>query len=194
MAWFERAFCRSGPWRAFTRRAVLPWALQGVDLEGDVLEVGAGSGAMAAGILESFPDARLVVTDYDPSMGEAARRRLDALGTRASVEQADATKLRYEDATFDAVVSFIMLHHVVDWEDALAEVARVLRPGGVFVGYDLAASAPGRWLHQVQRERQRMVTITEMRDQLTRLPFKDHVLRPGFGRLVMRFRATKAAG
>jgi ubiquinone/menaquinone biosynthesis C-methylase UbiE len=192
MSWLERAFCRSRPWEVFTRRLVLPWALQGVTLRGDILEIGGGSGAMAAGILRSFPEARLVVTDYDPAMVQTARSRLDRFSDRVMVQQADAARLAFDEASFDGVVSFIMLHHVLEWESALREVARVLHPGGVLVGYDLVASAPARWLHQVQRERQRMLTITEMRDALAKLPFAESAVRPDFGRLAMRFRATKA--
>lgn len=193
MARLERFFCRSGPWRAFTRRVVLPWALHGIEPKGEVLEIGGGSGAMAAGILDTFPDIRVVVTDYDESMVDAARRRLDPYGARATVERADATVLPYADQSFDAVVSFIMLHHVAAWEEALGEVVRVLRSGGMFAGYDLAASASARWLHQVQRERQRMVAITEMQARLRELPFEQAVVRPAFARLVMRFWAIKAA-
>jgi hypothetical protein len=53
---FEQVVCRSGPWRAFARWVVLPWVLQGRRLRGDVLEVGSGSGAMAAGLLAGAPD------------------------------------------------------------------------------------------------------------------------------------------
>ena len=49
MSPFEAAVCRSAPWRLVARRLVLPWALQGIRPQGKVLEIGAGSGAMAAG-------------------------------------------------------------------------------------------------------------------------------------------------
>lgn len=192
MSRFERAFCQSPPWRAFTSRVVLPWALQGVGLKGDVLEIGCGSGAMAARVLERFPDVRLVATDYDPKMVEVARERLAPYGDRATVETADATSLPYEDARFDAVLSFIMLHHVMDWEPALREVARVLRAGGEVVGYDVVASGPARALHQVQRETHRLVARGEMVEALSALSFEDVRVRRAVGGLAMRFRARKA--
>jgi SAM-dependent methyltransferase len=55
---------------------------------------------------------------------------------------ADAPRLLFAADRFDAVLSFVMLHHVIDWEAALDEAIRVLRPGGVLVGYDLVASHP----------------------------------------------------
>ena len=50
--------------------------------------------------------------------------------------------------SFDTVLSWIMLHHTVEWEKALAESVRVLRPGGHVVGYDLLSTAPIRLLHR----------------------------------------------
>jgi hypothetical protein len=47
MSAVEQAWCRSLPWRAFSRRVVFPWAIGDTDLLGDVLELGSGSGAMA---------------------------------------------------------------------------------------------------------------------------------------------------
>lgn len=64
----EQLFCRSAPWVTWTLKVVLPWALQGVHPEGDVLEIGAGSGSMGAGILDIYPQARLTLTDIDPKM------------------------------------------------------------------------------------------------------------------------------
>ena len=120
MSRFAQVMCRSAPWRLFAGRVVLPWALQGKELHGDVLEIGCGSGAMAAEILRRFPDVRLTATDYDQSMVDVAAERLAPFGPRAEVRQADATSLPFDDASFDAALSFIMLHHVVDWERRLS--------------------------------------------------------------------------
>jgi ubiquinone/menaquinone biosynthesis C-methylase UbiE len=137
MTSFEQAFCRSAPWRWLTRHIVLPWALQGENLSGDMLEIGSGSGAMAAELLRRFPDVRVTATDYDDSMVEAARDRLREYGDRVHVKQANAAQLPFPDESFDAVLSFIMLHHVIDWEKALDEAVRVLRPSGRLLGCDL---------------------------------------------------------
>jgi pimeloyl-ACP methyl ester carboxylesterase len=57
MSTLEQAFCRSPLWRWFTRRAIFPWALDGIDLGGEVLELGSGSGAIAEELLGRFPPA-----------------------------------------------------------------------------------------------------------------------------------------
>ena len=136
MSTIESLFCRSTPWEAATRRWVLPWALQGVRPTGRVLEIGGGGGAMAAQLLAASAPAdqvQLTVTDFDPVMVAAAQDRLQRFGDRAQARVADAAALPFGDDEFDTVVSFIMLHHVVDWEQALREAVRVLRPGGVLL-------------------------------------------------------------
>ena len=47
MSTIERAFCRNASWRTLTRRVVIPWALDGVTLDGEVLELGSGAGVLA---------------------------------------------------------------------------------------------------------------------------------------------------
>src|SRR5438105_2616732 len=121
MSTFEKAMCQSPPWRWFTRRIVLPWALQGIRPDGEVLEIGGGSGAMASELLAAHRGLRMTVTDFDDDMLARARPRLERFGDRVVVRQADATALPFDDESFDAVVSFIMLHHVGHWEAALAE-------------------------------------------------------------------------
>jgi ubiquinone/menaquinone biosynthesis C-methylase UbiE len=170
MSPFEQGFCRSAPWRWFARSLVLPWALQGEQLTGDVLELGSGSGAMAAELLRRFPDVRLTATDYDDSMVEAARDALSEFGDRVDVRQADASQLPFPDESFDAVVSFIMLHHVIAWEKAVAEAVRVLRAGGRLIGFDLLANRGTEWVHRADRSSHRMMRWDESRRQTQELP------------------------
>ena len=194
MSRFEAAFCRSGLWRGFARRVVLPWALQGFEPEGDVLEIGAGSGAMAAELVASHPGATLTATDFDDAMVRASAERLAPYGSRANARQADATALPFPDASFDAVLSWIMLHHTVEWEKALAEAVRVVRPGGRVVGYDLLSTAPLRLLHQAEGARFRMMRLAELRDHLSTLPVDQAVLTPGMAGFVVRFTLRRAQG
>jgi ubiquinone/menaquinone biosynthesis C-methylase UbiE len=188
MSAVERALCRSGPWRAFTRRVVVPWSLDGIELAGDVLELGSGSGTVAEVLLARFPTIRLTATDVDPAMVETARRRLAPFGDRVEVQQSDATQLLFPDGHFDAVLSMIMLHHTVHWEQALGEAARVLRPGGVLAGYDLVKSGPARAFHRLDRSHHRLATLDELSARLVELSLGDVRVEPALRRLIVRFR------
>lgn len=115
-------------------------------LEGSVLEIGAGTGVNLGHYPRRLLRAdgtteRLVLTDPDRHMLERLRGRPEA-GT-AQVERASADALPYPDASFDAVVSTLVLCSVPDVERTLAEVRRVLRPGGALVFLEHVAAAPG---------------------------------------------------
>lgn len=108
------------------------WAFEQFDLpdEADILEVGCGPGELWLQNLERIPEGwSLTLTDFSQGMVDKARQ---AMGERASYRVADIQELPFEDASFDAVIANHMLYHVPDRPRALAEVFRVLRPGGVF--------------------------------------------------------------
>ena len=138
MSQVESLLCRSAPWRTFATRVVLPWAIGEEQLTGSAIEVGSGSGAMAGALLDRYPGLQLTATDYDPDMVLAAARRLGQYGERALVAHADASALSFADDTFDVALSFLMLHHVGNWEEALRELTRVVKPGGRVIGCDMA--------------------------------------------------------
>lgn len=185
----ESSMCRSATWGRFAQRVILPWALQGTTVRGDVLEIGGGSGAMAAALLRRFPGIRLTVTDYDDEMVATAKARLPSSVT---VEQADATRLPYADGTFDTVLSFIMLHHVVAWEDAVREAVRVVRPGGWVVGYDLTRTQGNRLFHKLDRSPHRLLRRRELEALLDTLPVDRAVLTPSLGGHALRFRLRRS--
>lgn len=192
MSAIESWFCRSAPWEWFARRAVLPWALEGQQLTGDVLEIGAGGGAMADGVARMFPTARLTVTDVDDAMVSVARARL-AHHNGVLVERADVTALRFDDASFNAVTTYLMLHHVIAWQEALAEAFRVLRPGGTFIGYDLIDTRLARLIHCADGSPHRIIATSEMREGLSVAGFGDVTVRSSALSHLMRFSAVKAA-
>jgi SAM-dependent methyltransferase len=93
---------------------------------GNVLEVGGGPGELAERIGSEL-GCEVVMLDVSPRMVELARAR----GVDARV--GDVQALPFEDATFDCAVAAWMLFHVPDLDRGLAELARVLRPGGRLV-------------------------------------------------------------
>ncbi len=126
--------CSSGWWSARIERELLPWGLDGVQLGDDLLEIGPGFGATTR-VLARRP-GKLDVVELDQRY---CRHLRASLGDRVTVTQGDATRLPYEDERFSAAVCFTMLHHIPSNElqdEAFAEAARVLAPGGVFAGTD----------------------------------------------------------
>ncbi len=190
MSGIEAAFCRSVPWRGFARRVVLPWVLpEGQALGPEVLEIGGGSGAMAQELLTRHPDIRVTLTDIDPAMAAAARRRLAPFGARARVTVGDGAALEFPDGSFDCVCSWLMLHHTIDWEGVLAEAVRVTCRGGLIVGYDLTDTAAARALHRLDGSEHRLLRPAELRRQLGHLGSRDPVVEPRLAATTMRFRA-----
>ncbi|WP_415853512.1 class I SAM-dependent methyltransferase [Sinomonas sp. G460-2] len=91
-----------------------------------ILDAGCGSGPLAAALIAKGA----VVTGFDssPTMIELARQRL---GGSADLRVADLSHpLPFADGSFDDVVSSLVLHYLEDWSAPLAELRRVLRPGG----------------------------------------------------------------
>jgi len=95
------------------------------------LEMGCGRGVGAELILDVFGAGTLDAFDLDPRMVALARRRLSSRGQRVRLWVGDASAIAAPDAAYDAVFDFGIIHHVPNWRAALAEVHRVLRPGGV---------------------------------------------------------------
>jgi SAM-dependent methyltransferase len=101
------------------------WLAERLPLAGAVLEVGAGTGKLWSHVDHETRGLRLTLTDFSPAMCAQLR---SVPGAR--VEECDATGLPFGDGDFDTVVANHMLYHVDDPAAALAEFARVLRPGG----------------------------------------------------------------
>ena len=94
---------------------------------GDVLEIGAGTGAN----LRHYRDVtRVVVAEPDPAMRARLTNHLASATVPVEVSDDPAERLGFLDASFDTVVATLVLCSVVDPDAALAEIRRVLRPGG----------------------------------------------------------------
>jgi SAM-dependent methyltransferase len=139
--------CASPEWAVFVEQELLPWALGELDLGADVLEVGAGPG-LTTDVLRRRA-TRLTAVEVNEALAASLAARL--VGTNVDVVHADGTALPFEGERFDTATCFTMLHHVpsVEAQDRLlAEVRRVLRPGGLLVGTDSTASRGLADLHE----------------------------------------------
>ena len=105
--------------------------------------MGCGTGALTAQVLEQDP--RRQVAGLDLSEGMLARARA-SLGDRAALVQGDSEHLPFPDGSFDVVYCCDSFHHYPDPAAVLAEVGRVLVPGGVFLLGDIWLPLPGRLL------------------------------------------------
>ena len=97
------------------------------------LDVGCGTGALARTVLALAAPREVVGVDPSPAYVAFARERVK--DPRARFEVGDARAMRADDASFDAVVSGLVLNFVPEPERALSEMARVARPGGVVAAY-----------------------------------------------------------
>jgi SAM-dependent methyltransferase len=173
---FETWFCGSSFWRYVTRRQLLPWILEGSELGDHLLELGAGPGAATAEL--SRRAARVTSLEYDHRI--AARLAARVRGTNALVIQGDAAALPFADRTFSSAIAILMLHHLRsrDLQDrAFAEICRVLRPGSVFLAFEIQDG----WMHRIGHIRSTFVPVAPA-SALARLA------AAGFARVTVDFR------
>lgn len=105
----------------------------GLPTGGRVLEVGCGRGVALPILRRLLRPARLVGLDLDPALLREARSRLGGPGAHAELVPGDLRRLPFPDAAFDLVIDFGTCYHIARAQAGLAEVSRVLAPGGLFV-------------------------------------------------------------
>src|SRR6516225_3073778 len=131
----HRWLCNSNRWRKVVGMYALPWTLEGIELGAQVLEIGPGFGAATDHLMS--PARHLTCVEINPRMAKKLERR--TAGQNVTVLCEDATRSSLGADAFDTAVCFTMLHHIPSAElqdRLLAEVLRMLRPGGVFAGTD----------------------------------------------------------
>ena len=129
-------------WMGEQRAALLAGA------RGSVLEIGGGTGAN----LPHYRAAeRVVVSEPDPHMRGKLGRKLEQARVPVVVSEAGAEDLPFADGAFDTVVSTLVLCTVPDQDRALAEIRRVLTPGGrlLFIEHVRGEGAVGRWQDRI---------------------------------------------
>ena len=139
---FVRATTRE---RAFKRRLL---EQAGLEDGAEVLDLGSGSGTLAVWAKQANLGIRIRGLDGDPAIIAQAVRKAARAGVEIPFDEGLSYDLPYEDASFDRVLSSLFFHHLVprDKERTIAEVARVLRPGGELHVADWGRpdSLPGR--------------------------------------------------
>lgn len=181
----EKALLNNPVRRAVQRYYEVPLLKRlGADLVGaEVVEIGCGEGAGAQVLLDRFGAASVRAFDIDPAQIARARKRLRGREETAQITLGDATALPLADASADAVVDFGIVHHVPAWRDAVAEAARVLRPGGQLIFEEVTA-------HALSRPSYRLLFDHPTQDRFSGREFVDELERHGLrvgGRHVQRF-------
>ncbi|HKW58043.1 MAG TPA: class I SAM-dependent methyltransferase [Candidatus Acidoferrum sp.] len=140
-----------------TRREVLPWLLQGTELGGHVLEIGAGPGAATQELRKRA--GRVTSLEYSRAFAARLAQRYEQGHPRnGAVVQGDASALPFAETTFSAAIAVLVLHHLKSPEAqdrAFQEIFRVLQPGGAFLALDIRDG----WLHRVAHIRSTFVPV-----------------------------------
>ncbi len=113
------------------------------DLSGKrILDVGCGTGTFSVMIKQKHPASEVVGLDGDPQILEIARSKAKGLNLGIQFDQGMSFDLPYPDASFDVVITSMMLHHLSreDKQKTAREIYRVLHPGGRLFGADFAES------------------------------------------------------
>jgi ubiquinone/menaquinone biosynthesis C-methylase UbiE len=152
-----------------------------------VLEVGCGTGTLAIAAALAAPHVEVQGIDPAPEMVERARHKAETANVEARFEVGVIEKLDFGDAQFDVVLSSLMLHHLPETTrcSGIAEILRVLKPGGRLVAVDFPGPGPmlhrlGRWLSPGKSPAKRH--IDHVQAEVTAAGFVDlsvGQLRPG---------------
>jgi ubiquinone/menaquinone biosynthesis C-methylase UbiE len=166
--------CSSAEWAEAVQKWIIPGVVDGLELGDDVLEIGPGPGRTTEVLATMVERLTAVEVDVDLATYLAAQMS----GSNVEVVHADATDLPFVKGRFTSALSFTMLHHVPSVEDqdkVLAEVARVLRPGGTFAGTDSSDGVAFRELH-----------VGDICVPIDPETFEDRLMRAGFSEAQVR--------
>ena len=114
-------------WRRRAAKIVTGWRPR------DVLDLATGSGDLALALQRRLPKAKITAADFSPEMLGVARRK----GVAKTV-LADALQLPFESESFDCVTVAFGLRNMADWDRALGEMSRVIRPQGHLLVLDFS--------------------------------------------------------
>jgi ubiquinone/menaquinone biosynthesis C-methylase UbiE len=104
---------------------------------GKALEIGCGRGIGVQIILNRFNARTVDAFDLDPRMIDLAKQRLKGLNGVGRLWVEDATHISVPEMAYDSVFDFGAIHHITDWQKAIAEVYRLLKPNGYFYALEV---------------------------------------------------------
>lgn len=143
-----------------------------------ILEIGCGNGIGTRLIHEYFVPNELIATEYDESLVEITQEKVKDLDVL--VEQADATKFRFVNNEFDAVVGLSVIHHIPNWEEALDELHRIIKPSGLLIIKELSIDTFSTFFGKISRK----FVEHPYDDMFTEKEFIDYLKQKGFKVLV----------
>ena len=138
-SWFVSFFvnCINGP--IFHRFFGLGRVLSncGIKEVGKIFELGCGVGVTTQLIARRWPGADILAVDKDSEKIKSAQKRFSGRNEKVLFECADILNMNLPAATYDVVVSSLVLHHIKEYEKAFATLARSVKPGGLLIIYDI---------------------------------------------------------
>jgi ubiquinone/menaquinone biosynthesis C-methylase UbiE len=150
-------------WQSYIEATLKP-VLEAVGFRGDeaVLDVPCGTGELGQRLLEKWPNLCFTGVDLSAGMLEQARAKMGA--SRARWIEADVAQLRLPNQSFDCVICANSFHYFRAPSESLAEIYRVLRPGGRFILVDWCddywtCKACGLWLRWTDRAFHRIYSL-----------------------------------
>jgi ubiquinone/menaquinone biosynthesis C-methylase UbiE len=127
------------------------------------LEIGCGSANIS--LFAAKRGYATTMLDYADSALETAKKKFALNGVTGVFVRGDAERLPFEDNSFDVVMSFGLLEHFTDPGNALREMARVVKPGGVFIG-------------EIITRRFSVITLGKLISLALRFPYHLALLKP----------------
>jgi ubiquinone/menaquinone biosynthesis C-methylase UbiE len=131
-AYFRNVDRKFLKWMPYMQQGGYPFLTNFVDMDGlkgkRVLDIACGTGVLTEQFVRMGADVTAI--DLTPKAVELTKKRLALYGLQANVVEADAQKLPFPDASFDFVCAWGCLMHMPQTEQAIAEIFRVLKPGG----------------------------------------------------------------
>lgn len=139
-----------------------------------ILEIGCGNGIGTRFIDEYFKPSEFIATEYDESLVDVARSKNP--DSQVQIEAGNAADMRFADGEFDSVIGLSVIHHIPNWEEALDEIQRVLKPGGLLIIKELSIDTFETPFGKIARR----FVEHPYEDMFTKSEFFDYLKQKGF--------------